>query len=104
MTELKTLVNDIYSLFDGTKKDIDEELYEKLGHSIAQVIKSRLEEDDKDRETGTPRLSSIGSPCARQVWYKLRGVKGEDLTPSTRIKFLFGDILEELLLFLAEAS
>lgn len=51
------------------------------------------------------RMSNIGSPCERKLWYSINASEQrEELPPATRMKFLFGDILEALLLFLAEAA
>lgn len=57
--------------------------------------------------TSTLRLSNIGKPL-RQLWYEQNaaklGIEGEALSPETKFKFLYGDILETLVLFLAEAA
>jgi hypothetical protein len=51
------------------------------------------------------RLSSLGTPCERKLWYSTNTPDaGEALSASSKIKFLYGDILEELLLFLAEEA
>lgn len=53
----------------------------------------------------TLRLSNIGSPCERKLWYSINTPElGEALRPEAKIKFLFGDILELLLLFLAREA
>ena len=49
-------------------------------------------------------MSNIGKPCERALWYELNGAPGEDLRASTFLKFLYGDIIEELMLFLAELA
>jgi hypothetical protein len=48
-------------------------------------------------------MSNIGKG-ARQLWYDKRFGKEEDLPPHTIFKFIFGDIIESLLLFLATVS
>jgi len=51
----------------------------------------------KPRDSGNLRLSAIGKPN-RQIWYDVNTETTEEqLPPSTRIKFLYGYILEELL-------
>lgn len=46
-------------------------------------------------------MSNLGKPD-RQLWYDINDNEGsEELSASTKIKFLYGDILEALLLFLA---
>lgn len=53
----------------------------------------------------TLRLSNIGTPCKRKLWYTINTPEAaEPLSPAARFKFLFGDILEELLLFLAKEA
>jgi len=48
-------------------------------------------------------MSNIGKG-ARQLWYDKRYGKEEELEGHTLIKFIFGDIAEQLLLFLAEVG
>lgn len=48
-------------------------------------------------------MSNIGKG-ARQLWYDKRYGSEETLEPHTLLKFLFGDITEHLLLFLAKLS
>lgn len=48
-------------------------------------------------------MSNIGKG-ARQLWYDSRYGKEEDLPPATVFKFIYGDIIESLLLFLAGLS
>src|SRR3546814_11640783 len=51
------------------------------------------------------RFSALGKPD-RQVWFEAHPVEGgkEDLLPSTYIKFLYGDLIEQLILFLAKEA
>lgn len=65
------------------------------------MIKSRLEEKPR---AFSLRMSNIGSPCVRQLWLQKRDPEVYPLGASTRLKFLYGDIIEELLFFLAKLS
>jgi hypothetical protein len=50
-------------------------------------------------------MSNLGSKCARKLWYSInRPELSEPLPASARLKFLYGDVLEELLMFLARAA
>lgn len=50
-------------------------------------------------------MSNVGKPCERQLWYEINASEeGESLPPEAYMKFLYGDLCELLLLFLAEAS
>lgn len=102
MKTIDTLVDDIYALLDQGI-EVPQKAVEHLGGSIAKKVAAALRRPLENRPP-TLRLSNVGRPCKRQVWYELHGVEGEPLAPYTRIKFLFGDILEELLLFLAEQA
>tara|TARA_R110002033_G_scaffold43704_2_gene85787 strand:- start:681 stop:1475 length:795 start_codon:yes stop_codon:yes gene_type:complete len=76
------------------EKDVDK-CIDTFGDMIKLHVKKFLYE--KPSTNGHLRLSSIGKPD-RQLWYNLNIKKEETLTPSTRIKFLYGYILEEFLL------
>ena len=51
----------------------------------------------------TIRMSNIGKG-ARQLWYDKRYGREDDLPPATIFKFIYGDLIESLLLFLAKLS
>lgn len=101
--KIDTVVSDIYDLVDrGLPDDFPEEKVKSLGLAIANVIASRMKRESRK---GTLRMSNIGTPCDRKLYYSVNSPElAEELAPEVRIKFLFGDILEELLLFFVEAS
>lgn len=103
MPTIDTLVSDIENtLVNGISKDIDPVVIEKFGQQLGQTIATRLVREPREP---TLRMSSIGKSCERQLWYEINeSDKGEPLRAETFMKFLYGDILEELLLFLAEIS
>lgn len=93
---------DIYGLFGDEPHEANKENVESLGKALSEKIAERLAEV-RSRPTGL-RMSNIGKP-ARQLWYDIHGEHvGEKLEPYTKIKFMFGDILELLLLFLAKEA
>ena len=103
--DITTLVEDIYNLFDDeTVPDIDvvtEHVNTFCLEVGKQLVSSLFEDRKKDNNL---RLSAIGKPN-RQLWYKVNSIeKSEPLQPSTKIKFLYGHILEELLLFFTKVS
>lgn len=102
MKTLDTLIEDVEGLFAGGH-ECDPALVAALGQAIAETVARRLKERDEDRKF-TLRLSAIGRPD-RQLWYDAhhKGVP-EPLPPSAKMKFLYGDILECLLLFLAKEA
>lgn len=101
MTTLSSLVEDIYKVIDGQVK-IDDSSFDNLARSIASTLKDRLSQSDPVRKT--LGLSSVGKPL-RKLWYEMKS--DSDLvrpTPDMRLKFLYGDIIEDILLWLAEVS
>lgn len=50
-------------------------------------------------------MSNIGKPCERQLWYEVNEPEhAEDFRPETYMKFMYGHLVEELVLFLAEQA
>lgn len=99
---IDTLVSDIYGLFtDGHESS--QEGVKDLGERVGSAVSAALARNLTTRQP-TLRLSNVGKPCTRQLWYELKGVEGEPMLPHTLVKFLFGNILEELLLFLASEA
>jgi len=99
---IDTLVDDIYALFSNSNLEFDPERVSNFGQRLSQHISNRVSETSKQPSL---RLSNIGTECTRKLWYSInKPDTAEPLSKQTRFKFLFGDILEELLLFLAEEA
>ena len=106
METIDTLVKDIYDLFSLDPIKMDEKEVDKHIDTFGEMLKVHIKEFmyEEPRTRGNLRLSSIGKPD-RQLWYDVNSKKEiEDLKPSTRIKFLYGYILEELLLLCASIA
>tara|TARA_R110000803_G_scaffold20087_1_gene51978 strand:+ start:16258 stop:17118 length:861 start_codon:yes stop_codon:yes gene_type:complete len=102
---IKTLVDDIYNLFGDEpnidKKELDKHVQTFCTEVGQQIITALFEDRKRDNKL---RLSAIGKPD-RQLWYNVNQKnKAAPLPPSTRIKFLYGHILEELLLLFTKVS
>ena len=100
MKQIETLVEDIYNLFTLDPIDMDEDEVDKHINTFGDMLKLHIKQFlyDKPRDRGNLRLSAIGKPD-RQLWYDVnKPLEDVQLKPSTRIKFLYGYILEELLL------
>ena len=103
MKKIETLVEDIYNLFSTGPLDMDEKKVDEYIDTFGEMLKVHVKEfmNEKPRTRGNLRLSAIGKPD-RQLWYDINSKEEiEDISPSTRIKFLYGYILEELLLMCA---
>lgn len=106
---IDTLVKDIYDVIEG-KGGWDATIRDYFTKNIGDVLDSRLSPspDEQGNRSGL-RLSAMGTPCTRKLWYGVNMVdddsfEREALPPSTRFKFLYGDILETLVLSLAKAA
>lgn len=103
---LDTLVEDINSVLtgisSGVKPDVKEEQIDKFLNNTKLALLDWLE-PRKSSGKGL-RMSIIGRP-ARQLWYDNRIERKEEKhDPATQLKFLYGHMLEHLLLFLVEVS
>ena len=107
MKTIDTLVKDIYNLFEPEKDiELSEEELDKHLDSFTTSIKETMKNilNEKPRERRNLRLSAIGKP-ARQLWYDKNDTKEvEPLASNVRIKFLYGHLLEDLLILLSRIA
>ena len=102
MKSIDTIVEDIYELMDNGIPPQPRYLDEFLKDMQAAITK-QLHPDNRV-EHNTLRMSNIGKGD-RQLWYEVNGNDTkEELTPDTRLKFLFGDIIEALLIYLVKEA
>ena len=107
MKNLDNLIEDIYSklsvLGEGKPLDASAEDIDALGESIKEVLHHWA--NPSPRSSDMLRMSNIGKPT-RQLWYDLKSENEstESLPAPVFIKFLYGHLLEEVLLFLVKIS
>lgn len=103
MANIENLIDDMANLLEnGTQ--ISPELADKYGALFSKMLQDRVA-PRVPREKGTLRMSNIGKPCERQVWYDVNDPEGgEEIKAHTKLKFLYGDVIELLVLALVEAS
>lgn len=102
---LNTLVDDIYSnlesLSNGKGLDISEDLIEDFGEKMKDAIRNW---SSSREDVPSVRMSNLGKPL-RQLWYD---VNRDDIPTSTDkalpIKFLYGHLLEEVVLLLVRMA
>ena len=104
MKTIETLIPDIYNLLENKVDEVNPEALVHLKERISDLLVSRLTKPKEVAKRGL-RMSNIGSPCERKLYYEVNNSEeAEKLRPDTLLKFLYGDFIEELLLFLAEAA
>lgn len=101
--DINTLVEDIYTLME-TKEipdgiDLDAEC-ERFGRLMADSLRDSFTQYDG---VGRLRLSAVGKPD-RKIYNSYHGVEGEQLRGATHIKFLYGHLVEAMVLALARIS
>lgn len=98
------LVDDIYEVVnEGTENFQElENNIDTFSANLKEVFLQRLFENKQEFRL---RPSNIGTPCLRKLWYEKNTPEdAEPLPPEAKLKYLFGDILEQLLLFLARQA
>ncbi len=110
MKTLDTLVSDIYKkigvLSKGKQIKITNKELDEFGDDMKDALKHWASPPKRDNSlTKGLRMSNIGKPD-RQLWYDLNSPKRKEteLEPSVYIKFLYGHLLEVLMLFFVRLS
>ena len=103
MKELSTLVDDVYETVTAITEgqEIPDELLNELGDKIKQTIKTWA--TPQNRNKFTLRMSNIGRP-ARQLYYSNQQTQDITHSAETQIKFLYGHLLEDILIFFVKLS
>lgn len=102
MKTIDTLIPDIQdALSNGI--EVDGNIVNSFGDIMKNMMSSRLKtRDQKEFRIG---MSNFGSPCVRKLWLsKYNPEKIEKMQADAYLKFLYGDIIEEVILYLAEAT
>lgn len=103
---LDTLVSDIYSELEGLSRgealDIPEEELDRTLAGIKECILHWSQPSERNKNF-TLRMSNVGR-APRQLWFEKNSEIINAPSPSTQIKFLYGHLLEEIVLMLARIS
>lgn len=103
MKTIDTLVSDINDVIKG-KGGWTEAVNEYFMQTMGEAATRRLTPSSEPRAK-TLRMSNIGTPCKRKLWYYLNLPEHEqDLPAHVHLKFVYGDLIESLLISLAKAA
>jgi len=100
-----TVVQDIYALMESKDADpsVDVEAeIEKFGEGVKALMRTEFGREKRE-DNRKLRLSNIGR-TDRYLWNHFNGTDGEKLLPHTYIKFMYGHLIEEMLLFLTRMA
>lgn len=99
---IDTLVQDIFGLFDpDITHEPDEEHLDEVAEQFKELLRRRLKE--REPVSNPLRFSSLGKKD-RQLWYMAHTGQTEKMSAKTYFKFLYGDVIELLVLFLAKEA
>ena len=103
---IDTVVQDIYDKVEilgrGEPIDVSEEDLDKFAEFMKQALKDWL--TPRANKAPTLRMSNIGRP-SRQLWFDMNSERKQvGIKAPTMIKFLYGHILERVVLFLTELA
>ena len=101
-TDIKQLISDIST---GKPANMTEENLNVFLNNIKEAILAwNTSQVKAEKYEGKLRMSSIGKP-ARQLWYDKHSPKDrKDEDSGLNLKFLYGHIIEHLVLYLAELA
>lgn len=99
---LKNLIPDIYKLFE-TGHECSEENLDSFAKTIRDTVGQRLSSYKEPRKSSL-RMSNIGKPTC-QLWFEVNNVTpDEELPAKAKLKFLYGDIIEALVVLLIKEA
>ena len=106
MKKLENLIKDVYKPLEDLSNGIPLPLTEKALDETMERLKASIlswaRPSERDNKF-TLRMSNIGRP-ARQLWYQKRDTSTNVVDGASQIKFLYGHILEEIVLMLVRMS
>ena len=106
MKKLNTVVDDIYTslnpLSEGKGISLSEDEIERTGENIKEALRQWSNPSDRNAQFNI-RMSNIGRP-SRQLWFENKNPTENNITPSNHIRFLYGHLLEEIVLMFARMS
>lgn len=105
MKSIDSIPEDVYALFDSEyEHEVDEQNLDDFCNNLKDLIRHRLSAQKRSSGEGVLRFSSLGR-ADRQLWYMAnRAGEGEVLSGKTQLKFMYGDVIEQLLLLLVKEA
>ena len=102
---IHTLVDDIYRLMETKEAeesvDVEAEI-ELCGENMKSLMRTEFGRK-RTTDKRTLRLSNIGRDD-RVLWNVVNGTEKEEIKPATYIKFMYGHLIEEMLLFMTRMA
>lgn len=94
-------INNVLEKISLGEVEISEDLINQFGEDVKESLRGWS--IPKDNKGFTLRVSNIGKPL-RKLWYEKRYPSNEPIAPALNVKFLYGHILEHLVVLLVKLS
>lgn len=106
MVDISTLDKDIYNVLkNGVAPGVGvAPLIVDFGSEVGGSLLKHCTSSSKGYTKGKLYAGDIGKPCDREAWYKYNGYPRETLTGANKMKFAYGDVIESMVLTLAELA
>ena len=105
--KIDTLIKDIYNMLEegiNTEQRDNWSLMCQFSDSIRDSVSQAIKEGQREKSQASLRMSQIGKKD-RMLWYDIKSdIKPTDINGSTKIKFIYGHMLESLLMLLTQLA
>ena len=102
---VEDLVSDIYAMMESKDADpsvnVEEEI-NRFGEGLKDLMRKEFGAEKRE-DNRLLRLSNIGR-TDRYLWNHYNGTDKEKIEPHTYVKFMYGHVIEEMLLFLTRMA
>jgi hypothetical protein len=103
MPSIDTLVDDIGKVLSSDGLSGSLQHLETFTEGMSDIYRRRVVEEQ--RVNNVVRMSNLGANCERKLWYTVNvPEEGEKFSPSVSLKFMFGDVVENIILSLAKEA
>src|SRR6266446_8034414 len=101
MSEIRTLIQDIYQMVGKEENWLTSD----VATQFTSELTIKLQGSFSPQSRAGLRLSGLGPKCPSQLWYSIHTpLAAEPLPPWARIKYIYGHILEALVIAMARAT
>jgi hypothetical protein len=105
---IDTLLRDIAGILKNGRDEavLDPENYIKFARNMGKLAIDQIAPEERVRTSkNMVRASELGTKCLRQHYYKVNEPdKAEQLPGNVRFKFMYGNLIEEMVLLLAREA
>lgn len=110
MPDINDLIPDMLDVL-GTPQGVEkaDAIALDIATSAGHRLRRALNRQDRPREKGVLYPAELGHPCGRKTWYDFNYNASsmlaiEPISPTQKLKFFYGDVIESLVVPLAQAS